>query len=117
MSSEAPLLQRYVIRRVLEQLAGKRKDLTREHLESVRELFEKQVGKSVCRRMESPPCAGYETLRLEKQGVHLKEERKRKSGEEVPIPVPAGWEEEKVSHLQKIQSRIVKKTSDFSRKN
>lgn len=48
VSSEAPLLQRYVIRRVLEQLAGKRKDLTREHLESVRELFEKQVGKSVC---------------------------------------------------------------------
>lgn len=57
VSSEAPLLQRYVIRRVLEQLAGKRKDLTREHLESVRELFEKQVGKVSACRMESPPCA------------------------------------------------------------
>ena len=76
VSSEAPLLQRYVIRRVLEQLAGKRKDLTREHLESVRELFEKQVGKSVCLPYGITAVRGYETLRLEKQGVHLKEERK-----------------------------------------
>lgn len=106
VSSEAPLLQRYVIRRVLEQLAGKRKDLTREHLESVRELFEKQVGKSVCLPYGITAVRGYETLRLEKQGVHLKEERKRKSGEEVPIPVPAGGKRKKVSHLQKIQSRL-----------
>ena len=76
VSSEAPLLQRYVIRRVLEQLAGKRKDLTREHLESVRELFEKQVGKSVCLPYGITAVRGYETLRLEKQGMHLKEERK-----------------------------------------
>ena len=71
VSSEAPLLQRYVIRRVLEQLAGKRKDLTREHLESVRELFEKQVGKSVCLPYGITAVRGYETLRLEKQGVRL----------------------------------------------
>lgn len=113
VSSEAPLLQRYVIRRVLEQLAGKRKDLTREHLESVRELFEKQVGKSVCLPYGITAVRGYETLRLEKQGVHLKEERKRKSGEEVPIPVPAGWEEEKSLTFAENPVTIVKKTSVF----
>lgn len=113
VSSEAPLLQRYVIRRVLEQLAGKRKDLTREHLESVRELFEKQVGKSVCLPYGITAVRGYETLRLEKQGVHLKEERKRKSGEEVPIPVPAGWEEEKSLAFAENPVTIVKKTSVF----
>lgn len=113
VSSEAPLLQRYVIRRVLEQLAGKRKDLTREHLESVRELFEKQVGKSVCLPYGITAVRGYETLRLEKQGVHLKEERKRKSGEEVPIPVPAGWEEEKSLAFAESPVTIVKKTSVF----
>ena len=57
VSSEAPLLQRYVIRRVLEQLAGKRKDLTREHLESVRELLKSRSEKVSACRMESPPCA------------------------------------------------------------
>ena len=56
---------------------------------------------------------GYETLRLEKQGVHLKEERKRKSGEEVPIPVPAGWEEEKSLAFAENPVTIVKKTSVF----
>ena len=117
VSSEAPLLQRYVIRRVLEQLAGKRKDLTREHLESVRELFEKQVGKSVCLPYGITAVRGYETLRLEKQGVHLKEERKRKSGEEVPIPVPAGWEEGKSLAFAENPVTIVKKNIGFSRKN
>lgn len=56
---------------------------------------------------------GYETLRLEKQGVHLKEERKRKSGEEVPIPVPAGWEERKSLAFAENPVTIVKKTSVF----
>ena len=72
----------------------------------MRELFEKQVGKSVCLPYGITAVRGYETLRLEKQGVHLKEERKRKSGEEVPIPVRPGVKRKKVSHLQKIQSRL-----------
>ena len=101
VSSEAPLLQRYVIRRVLEQLAGKRKDLTREHLESVRELFEKQVGKSVCLPYGITAVRGYETLRLEKQGVHLKEERKMRRLSE-------NW-----AVLAENPVTIVKKTSVF----
>lgn len=48
LSKEAKILQRYVVRDCLEQLAGQRKDLGREHLESVLDLFEKQVGKRVC---------------------------------------------------------------------
>ena len=45
--------------------------------------------------------------------MHLKEERKRKSGEEVPIPVPAGWEEEKSLAFAENPVTIVKKTSVF----
>lgn len=115
VSSRAPLLQRYVIRRVLEQLAGKRKDLTREHLESVRELFEKQVGKSVCLPYGITAVRGYETLRLEKQGVHLKEERKRKSGRS-SNSVPAGCGKEKSLAFAENPVTIVKKHR-FSRKN
>ena len=48
LAKEAKILQRYVVRDCLEQLAGQRKDLGREHLESVLDLFEKQVGKRVC---------------------------------------------------------------------
>ena len=48
LSKEAKILQRYVVRDCLEQLAGQRKDLGREHLESVLDLFEMQVGKRVC---------------------------------------------------------------------
>ena len=79
----------------------------------MRELFEKQVGKSVCLPYGITAVRGYETLRLEKQGVHLKEERKRKSGEEVPIPVPAGCEEEKSLAFAENPVTIVKKTSVF----
>lgn len=79
----------------------------------MRELFEKQVGKSVCLPYGITAVRGYETLRLEKQGVHLKEERKRKSGEEVPIPVPAGWEEGKSLAFAENPVTIVKKTSVF----
>ena len=45
--------------------------------------------------------------------MYLKEERKRKSGEEVPIPVPAGWEEEKSLAFAENPVTIVKKTSVF----
>ena len=45
--------------------------------------------------------------------MYLKEERKRKSGEEVPIPVPAGWEEGKSLAFAENPVTIVKKTSVF----
>lgn len=48
LAREPAILQRYVVRDCLEQLAGRRKDLGREHLESVLGLLDKQVGKRVC---------------------------------------------------------------------
>lgn len=45
---EPEILQRYLVRECLEHLAGCRKDLDREHLESVLGLWQKRVGKSVC---------------------------------------------------------------------
>lgn len=103
---EAPLLQRYVIRRALEQLAGKRKDLTREHLESVRELLEKQVGKRICLPYGITAVRGYEMLRLEKQGVHLKEERKTKTAKKLQFRFRQGGKKKKVSYLREIRSRL-----------
>ena len=45
--------------------------------------------------------------------MHLKEERKRKSGEEVPIPVPSGWDEEKSLAFAENPVTIVKISSVF----
>lgn len=116
VSSEAPLLQRYVIRRVLEQLAGKRKDLTREHLESVRELFEKQVGKSVCLPYGITAVRGYETLRLEKQGVHLKKNGKGKAAKKFQFRFRPGGKRKK-SRICRKSSHDCEKNIGFSRKN
>ena len=113
VSSEAPLLQRYVIRRVLEQLAGKRKDLTREHLESVRELFEKQVGKKClpavwnhrrARIRDAPPGKAGSAFKRRTE----KEKRRRSSNSG-----SAGWEEEKSLAFAENPVTIVKKTSVF----
>lgn len=44
---ELPIMRRYLILKCMEKLSGKRKDLTREHIEEVVALFEKGVGKQV----------------------------------------------------------------------
>lgn len=44
---EAAIIQTYVIRQMIEQLTGSRKDLTSVHVEDVRQLLEKQAGKQV----------------------------------------------------------------------
>lgn len=89
VQKEVPLLQRYVIRKSLEWLAGKRKDLTREHLEAVRNLLEKQVGKQVDLPYGITAVREYETLCLKKQ-KRCREKRYREQcgGCAVPIPVP-----------------------------
>ena len=93
---EPLLLQRYVIRESLERLAGKRKDLTREHLEAVRGLLEKRVGKQVDLPYGITAVREYETLCLKKQescrGKGQKEKCLERAGNlevlSIPIPVP-----------------------------
>ncbi len=116
VNSEPPLLQRYVIRESLERLAGKRKDLTREHLESARELLSKQVGKRVCLPYGITAVRGYETLRLEKQEESRKKEQAEKeseTSEAVPIPVSVSGGEEKSLDFAGYHLTIVKKTAVF----
>ena len=113
LCTEPPLLQRYVIRESLERLAGKRKDLTREHLESARELLSKQVGKRVCLPYGITAVRGYETLRLEKQEKSRKQELAKKASKAVLVPVPVSGEEEKSLEFAGYQLTIRKKTAVF----
>lgn len=80
ISCELPLLQRYVVRKSLEMLAGKRKNLTREHFESVTGLLRKQVGKQVNLPYGILAVREYETIRLEKKEIpeHPEKEQKKK---------------------------------------
>ena len=56
---------------------------------------------------------GYETLRLEKQGVHLKKNGKGKAAKKFQFRLPAGWEEEKKSRICRKSSHDCEKTSVF----
>ena len=67
---EPEILQGYVILECMQRLAGARKDLTREHVLSVRELLTRQTGKKVCL-----PC-GISGVR-DYQGVSLEKGRKK----------------------------------------
>ena len=80
LAKEAKILQRYVVRDCLEQLAGQRKDLGREHLESVLDLFEKQVGKRVCLPYGLEAVRGYDGIVLRSyDGKRADGDRKEKN--------------------------------------
>lgn len=89
LAKEAKILQRYVVRDCLEQLAGQRKDLGREHLESVLDLFEKQVGKRVCLPYGLEAVRGYDGIVLRSSDGNVL--RKEKS-------VPAAEKAEKAKN-------------------
>lgn len=48
LTEEAPIIRRYVLRSCFEQIAGSRKNLSRNHLQEMDKLFCKPVGKSIC---------------------------------------------------------------------
>lgn len=45
LASEPPVIQKYVLRHCFEEAAGGRKDLSKEHLETMCQMLQKQVGK------------------------------------------------------------------------
>ena len=71
------------MRDCLELVAGKRKDLEREHLESVRNLLEKQTGKYVCLPYGMKAVRGY-------HGIVIRKTKQGSSG---------AWKEEKLVEI------------------
>ena len=65
---EAAIIQTYVIRQMIEQLSGSRKDLTSIHVEDVRQLLEKQAGKQVDLPYGLTARRTYDYLWIEKSG-------------------------------------------------
>lgn len=78
---EAELLQRYAVRECLQRICGQRKDLGREHLREILQLFGRQVGKSVSLPGGTKAVRRYEGILLRKRDIRKKEA-------EIPAEVP-----------------------------
>ncbi|MCI5649284.1 MAG: tRNA lysidine(34) synthetase TilS [Fusicatenibacter sp.] len=75
---EAPIMKRYLIRKCMEHLAGKWKDLTREHVEAVTELFGKGVGKQVDLPYQMRAVREYHQIRMVSGEAAQKDSRDNK---------------------------------------
>lgn len=75
----APLLQRHIIYRAMHRLCGTARDLEQVHVEQVRQLFAKQVGKQIKLPYEMTAERTYDGVRL-------------RSGETGVRQTEAGWE-------------------------
>lgn len=73
-----PILQEYVILRQIEQICGKRKDVTSLHIRGILSLADKPVGKTI----QIP--GGYRMVRRY-DGILLEKERAEKSGEQQEV--------------------------------
>lgn len=67
LEQEAPVIQKGLIRKVLEQLAGHLKDLEAKHVEAVLELMEKQVGKQIHLPYEVVASREYQEIKVFKK--------------------------------------------------
>lgn len=93
---EPAILQRYLVRDCLELVAGKRKDLEREHLESVRNLLEKQTGKYVCLPYGMKAVRGYHGIVIRKTEQGSSGGREEASVLRETAEPSGGWKEEKL---------------------
>lgn len=74
---EEPVIQKGVIKLVLERLAGSRKDLESAHVFSVQELFKKQVGKEVHLPYQMKAKREYLGVSILKENGFLLEEKEK----------------------------------------
>ncbi len=66
MKSQPELLQRHVIYRLLTQLAGSAKDIRQIHVEQIRSLLDKPVGKQIHLPYGLMGCSRYESICIQK---------------------------------------------------
>ncbi len=67
LSKEAMALQKGIIRKVLEEIAGRQKDLESKHIDAIRSLYDKQVGKYVHLPYHMIAKRDYEEIKIYKK--------------------------------------------------
>lgn len=86
-----PFMQGKVIHRLLAQVAGSAKDITREHVETVCALCTKQSGKQVSLPYGMVAERVFERLVLRKTPAGQREEETEKAVEEIPVAIPGEY--------------------------
>lgn len=71
------LIKKMVIRKVMEQVGGKKRDLSHKHVDVMMELMNKQVGRTLDLPYEMHAKRNYEGVRLEKQRTYSSGEEKK----------------------------------------
>lgn len=71
------LIKKMVIRKGMEQVGGKKRDLSHKHVDVMMELMNKQVGRTQDLPYEMHAKRNYEGIRLEKQRTYLSGEEKK----------------------------------------
>lgn len=71
------LIKKMVIRKGMEQVGGKKRDLSHKHVDVMMELMNKQVGRTLNLPYEMHAKRNYEGIRLEKRRTYLSGEEKK----------------------------------------
>ena len=71
------LIKKMVIRKGMEQVGGKKRDLSHKHVDVMMELMNKQVGRTLDLPYEMHAKRNYEGIRLEKRRTYLSGEEKK----------------------------------------
>ena len=112
------LIKKMVIRKGMEQVGGKKRDLSHKHVDVMMELMNKQVGRTLDLPYEMHAKRNYEGIRLEKQRTYsFGEEKKAEIMQECMAELNIPGETILVDRNLKLRCKILEKPKNLSIKD
>ena len=112
------LIKKMVIRKGMEQVGGKKRDLSHKHVDVMMELMNKQVGRTLDLPYEMHAKRNYEGIRLEKQRTYsFGEEKKAEIMQECMSELNIPGETILVDRNLKLRCKILEKPKNLSIKD
>ncbi|MGB4661611.1 MAG: tRNA lysidine(34) synthetase TilS [Mobilitalea sp.] len=115
---EPVVLQKGMIRKILENLAGKSKDLEAKHVDEIMELCSKQVGRQINLPYGIIAHKNYEDIRLycgRNQNADLKDETNKEVGKPIQITIPGQIEIPQIKAVLVAKKMKYKKDDSISK--
>lgn len=112
------LIKKMVIRKGMEQVGGKKRDLSHKHVDVMMELMNKQVGRTLDLPYEMHAKRNYEGIRLEKQRTYsFGEEKKAEIMQECMVELNIPGETILADRNLKLRCKILEKPKNLSIKD
>ena len=112
------LIKKMVIRKGMEQVGGKKRDLSHKHVDVMMELMNKQVGRTLDLPYEMHAKRNYEGIRLEKQRTYsIGEEKKAEIMQECMAELNIPGETILADRNLKLRCKILEKPKNLSIKD